>query len=207
MLLLRVDDFPGTKPEEFWRHNLDEFRRFDDVVARHGHRYVLGVIPKHTTEADLDFFERSPHIDVALHGRNHDERFPNEFLPHETYNEVCEALASCKTRLDRCNAGGVDVYVPPHNVIDRRTVLALKQAGFKHVFGGPGTDEGVFDECLVGLTMFDAPFFYGRSDELLSCGAVEHITGASDPRLCLHWTWERNIGLEHLERFLKELDG
>ena len=68
-LTLRVDDFPGTKPEEFWKHNLDNFKHFDALLEKHNvQEYTLGVIPKHTTPEHIDWLAENPRVRVALHG-------------------------------------------------------------------------------------------------------------------------------------------
>lgn len=213
-LFIRVDDFPGTRPDEFDRHNLENFKLFDEVVVRHFPGYVLGVIPKHTTDEQLDWLRSRRHIELALHGRNHDERFPNEFGDWETEEEVYQAIVPLRARLHDSEGFLPRIYIPPHNVIDRKTVNALFRAGFEAVLGGPGSDAGVISYAVEkGMTAigFYPPFNYGRSDELLTAGAVEHLTnmlrsGNTVP-LGLHWTWEMNIGLGNLDRFLSELRG
>ena len=53
------------------------------------------------------------------------------------------------------------------------------------------------------------PFEYGRSDEMLQRGAVEYWDKKVDKvipsYITFHWTWEVNIGLENLEKFLEAL--
>lgn len=210
MLWCRVDDFPLTKPEESWRHNLDNFKRFNAVMERHGLDYVLGVIPRHTNDQMLRNLVEMPMVEVALHGVNHDEMFPNEFRDHQTQMEVYQAIQSAVAPLeDIC--GPVDTYIPPHNVIDRKTCNALKAAGFTWVLGGPGTDVSVFDYAnFIGLQTYYSvpPLEYGRSDELSERGSVDHLLHASsvkDVFLTLHWTWEWNIGLKNLDAYLSEL--
>ena len=40
--MIRVDDFPGTKPAEFDRHNLESFKRFHHYLTSYDDfRYVL----------------------------------------------------------------------------------------------------------------------------------------------------------------------
>ena len=39
-LKFRVDDFPLTKPEEGWRHNLEAFKRFNDVMVAEEQDYA-----------------------------------------------------------------------------------------------------------------------------------------------------------------------
>mgnify|MGYP001587547420 CR=1 FL=1 len=211
MLCLRVDDFPGTKPEEFWRHNLDNFKRFNAVLEKHQLGYTIGVIPRYTNDDQLRYLAGLQHVEVALHGINHDERFPNEFRDHQTENDVYQAIRSAVAPLDEI-CGPVKKYIPPHNVIDRKTVNALHRAGFECVMGGPGSDMEVLKYCYsrnMGHVYSTEPLEYGRSDELLQRGSVEHLRNEVNRRfpvwLTLHWTWEWNIGLENLDKYLVEL--
>ena len=211
-LLIRIDDFPTTRPEEeSWRHNIDNFRRFDSIFERRALRYVLGVIPRHTTDSMLRSLGGMPCVQVALHGVTHDERFPNEFREHLTEGEVCQAILSARRPLDDL-AGPVTSYIPPHNVVDARTCNALKRAGMHRLFGGPGTYAEVARYAQgIGLEYChsEEPLEYGRSDELLVRGAVDHLKEqllSRDVWLTLHWTWEWNCGLNNLEEFLLRLE-
>ena len=49
-MLIRVDDYPGTKKEEFDKHNLKNFKKFDKIFKERDLTYVLGVIPGHCTK-------------------------------------------------------------------------------------------------------------------------------------------------------------
>jgi len=212
-VILRVDDFPGTKPEEFWKHNLGNFKRFDDVVAKYVPEYMLGVIPKHTTEEMVRYLEGNERIRVALHGVEHDERFPNEFRPWETEEEIFNKIVSARQPFVKCN-GVFDVvdYIPPHNVIDVKTCRALATAGFKRIYGGPGSDEWVLLEARnLGMKTLASPhpLWYGRSDELLNRDHAHRniLTGHDTGEfvLTIHWPWEWNIGLQNLDVFLHQI--
>lgn len=221
MIRFRVDDYPSTKPEEFYRHNLDNFKKFHEVMERYGAKYVLGVIPFHAKDEDLKWLGQQESIEIALHGVNHDERFPNEFRDYQTEDQIHDILCAEKARLELYTEKDVNSYIPPHNVVDKKTVKALVRAGFQQLHVGPETDE---DVCLsawcLGLPtyMYLPPFRYGRSDELLARGAVDDlwesqkgfvpgIEKATEFRVGLHWTWEHNIGLDHLDTFLTHLRG
>lgn len=209
-LYIRVDDFPGTKPEEFYKHNLENYRRFHDVLTTRGLLYTLGVIPRHVTDDQLAWLGEN-RVKVALHGIDHDERFPNEFRDHQTVAEVGNSLAGAKRRLEAF-CGQVSDYIPPHNVVNVRTVHALLRCGFRTLHGGPGTEPAVAkiaSELGLDVVLTYPPFEYGRSDELLERGSVDHVVGRlrdGDVWLALHWTWEQNIGLSNLERYLDTLD-
>ena len=208
--ILRVDDFIGTKPGEFWRHNLDNFKRFDAILEKYNVSYVLGVIPRYTTEEHIKWLAQNPRIEVALHGINHDERFPNEFREYETAEQICERLMSAKYPLKECNSyGDVDRYIPPHNVIDLKTVGALDRAKFKTIFCGPGTEDLPMRYAReLGMEVFYSPFpnLYGRTDEMMHPDVFSTIEKASVGKvMTLHWTWEWNIGLESLHTFMSRL--
>lgn len=209
--ILRVDDFPGTKPEEFWKHNLEGFKRFDAVLEKHGiEEYVLGVIPKYTTHEHVGWLAQNPRVRVALHGIEHDERFPNEFKGFETEDGIYQKILSAKELLRECNGSGDVVdYIPPHNVIDVKTCNALKRSGFKTVFCGPGTDMYVMENVSGLFFQYSShPVWYGRSDEMMDRdSAVEKIMSSNGLGHCmtLHWTWEYNIGLSSLDKFLSQI--
>lgn len=210
MLNVRVDDFIRTKDDESWRHNLENFKLFDAVMDKHGVDYVLGVIPRTATAGHLEYLAENPRVEVAMHGVLHDERFRNEFRDHQTENDIINTISSVKQVWDSL-VGPVDKYIPPHNVIDHKTVKALNSIGFETIFGGPETDETVADFARgmgMRFEISEVPVEYGRSDELLQRGSVEHICREVITRpvwLTLHWTWEFNIGLQHLNSYLLEL--
>jgi hypothetical protein len=211
MLNVRVDDFLLTKDDESWRHNLENFKLFDAVMAKYGVNYVLGVIPRTATAGHLEYLASNPRVEVAMHGILHDERFRNEFREHQTETDIVNALSSVKQVWDSI-VGPVDKYIPPHNVVDYKTCRALSTLGFSTVFGGPETDENVAEYARgLGLNfeISAAPLEYGRSDELLQRGSVPHLSREVSIRpvwLTLHWTWEFNIGLSNLDTYLKELE-
>ena len=208
-VILRVDDFPGTKPDEFWKHNLDNFRLFDGVLSKYVDQYVLGVIPRHTTPEMVEFLAVNERIVVALHGVEHDERFMNEFREHETEQDICDKVTSAVYPLRRCNGtNDITDYIPPHNVIDRKTARALKRRGFRRVFGGPGMDQTMCDSVVeegLDLLYSPHPLWYGRSDEMMARGSVAEIKREARGCVTLHWPWEWNIGLQNLDTFLHQI--
>jgi hypothetical protein len=214
MLRLRIDDYPGAKPAEFDKHNLKNFLKFYDLLdKRVGKQFLLGVIPKHTADAELIFIGALPNVVVGMHGIDHDERFLNEFRNHLTTKDVTTKLKNSRERLQHLTKQNVDVYMPPHNIVDIRTLKACDQAGFKAFTSGPETDLFDFDGAPYRARELysEAPLEYGRSDELLQRGSIKHLTdrcfAGETVYLTLHWTWEWNIGLEHLDRYLAELSG
>lgn len=212
-VILRVDDFPGAKPPEFWKHNLENFKVFDSVLSKFVDSYVLGVIPIHTTAEHLDWLAANERVIVAMHGVEHDERYLNEFREHETEQDIIQKLLSAKAPLRRCNSDNeVTKYIPPHNVVDLKTLRALHRAGFRDILGGPGMDLVFIPFArTLGLNVYysEHPTWYGRSDELLERDQahlkileVGSVRPSLDVYLTLHWTWEWNVGMESLEKFL-----
>lgn len=221
MIRLRVDDYPGTKPEEFCRHNLENFKRFHEVVAGFVPWYVLGVIPRHVSDDDLRWLGAQREVVVALHGIDHDERFPNEFRDHMTELDRRHAIQRARGRFQLLTGQPVVDYIPPHNVIDRKTVDALYHTGFKTLHIGPGSegDASLYAQMERHLHVAPSfpPHFYGRTDEMLARCSPAVIrkdvelrsrpfsSMGPDTWVTLHWTWEHNVGLETLSEFLAQL--
>lgn len=209
MISFRVDDFPYTKFDETWRHNLTNFKMFNEVMKKYHAQYILGIIPDRLSEEMLKFLADEQYmITPALHGIHHDERFPNEFHSGETEEQIFQTIMSAKYPLEKF-CGPIDIYIPPHNVIDTRTVNSLKRAGFKMILGGPGSDNDILHFAMAsGLKVLrHDPPLYGRSDEIMQNGGVQLMQNllheGDDLNIALHWTWEMNIGLESLDKFLK----
>lgn len=207
MIKFRVDDFPGTKPDEFDHHNIANFHIFNSVMRSFGIKYTLGVIPKYTTYYDLKYFnDNMDNINVALHGINHDEKFMNEFMPFYTVKDIAMMLQEASQSMSKfCT---IDSYIPPHNEIDSRTCNALKSIGILKVFGGPGTNLDVVAYARsIGLefNMSEFPLCYGRTDEMIMTKSVTFLSENckdNDVYVTLHWPWEYNIGFDHMKRYL-----
>jgi hypothetical protein len=202
-LLFRVDDFPLTKPEESHVHTFDRFVYFHETMMRHVESYVLAVIPRHTTAVHLRWLGeqvRAGHLEVAMHGLDHDERFPNEFRDHQSRSDRGKAIGEVQA-LWWPFVGQVTKYVPPHNVIDMKTCQALSNLGFKLVLGGPGSDLPTLNMArMIGLDYHysNPPHEYGRSDEMIRAGSASFLRDmveCPDVEICctFHWTWENNI--------------
>lgn len=210
MIRLRVDDFLTTKADEASVHTLDAYRRFHDVVIGHVGRYLLGVIPLTAGAEAIGWASSQPSIVVGMHGTDHDEREQNQFRQWETEAQIerrlRDAMAKFPTR--------PTVYMPPHNVIDHRTARVVASLGFDAVTFGPGSDAMVVQHCtaLGPCPLVSTwPKEYGRSDELMARDqSVEYMHENAVGRtiyLTLHWTWEHNIGLDSLGRYLSALTG
>lgn len=202
---IRVDDFPGTKPEEFYRHNLENFKQFHALIPK---KYLLGVIPTHTSEGDL-LQLGAQNIEIGMHGVFHDERYPNEFREYQTQIEIEKILAAQRNHMEHLSGKEIRVYMPPHNVIDMKTLFALENTGFKAFTSGPETNISEQMHLSIKRLHSTSPLEYGRSDELLQRGSVEYLQEEAKKRtvyLTLHWPWEWNIGLNHLKLYLSQIE-
>ncbi len=226
---LRVDDFLFTKNEEWisGRHTVDNFLRFMEVIPT---RFLLGMIPMNLM-CPVSFAEQQelndrelwkqvrliyPHtiqrkIVPAVHGYWHDETSQDEFEGYSV-EEIKAFLVDGVKRIEYLTKMRPLVYMPPHNVVNPRTLVACRELGFEAVTGGPETWDGT-PSLVRGMGMRYVPslppFEYGRSDELLERGAVEHLmrrhSEGDRVTLGLHWTWETNIGLDSLRMLMERL--
>lgn len=209
---LRVDDFPWTKRDERDKHNLDAFLKFQDVINEFvGGYWLLGVIPGNCGQDELNFLRhKTSGIRIGMHGIMHDESRANEFLPYLTTDDIERQLCLTRVLLATAIQQDVRVYMPPHNVVDSRTLTALPKAGFRAFTGGPETAPAFRNDFVGGIKYLHSqpPHEYGRSDEMLVRNSAAHLIRESadkDIWLTLHWTWETNIGLESLRRLLSEI--
>jgi len=207
---LRVDDFLFTKVEEYraGRHTVEAYREFDAVLPR---KYLLGVIPNNIIGHAGKYTDLHKVV-PGLHGYFHHEipSHPDEFVGMNT-----DSIMGCLERGIECLVWAgfkqPTVYMPPHNVINLQTVIACKDMHFTAITGGPETNPTIpaFVKNQGMVYIPSMPMLeYGRSDELLVRGAVEHLRCESETRMItlgLHWTWETNIGLDNLRRFIGEI--
>lgn len=211
MIRVRVDDFPNTKGEP--QHTLQAFREFDRCLREciGGKRYLLGVIPKRCDPDDILFLRNETDCTIGMHGIYHDEEkldiYKNEFPPYLSQMDVCRYLQEARAALQDGVGRLVTIYMPPRNLIDWRTVGALLDAGFFAYTGGPETPSNMrISDDDVEYIHSGLPHEYGRTDEMLQRGSHEVLrTLDRDAVLTLHWTWETNIGLEHMRRFFAEI--
>lgn len=213
-LFVRVDDFPGTKPREFNKHNLENFKLFDSYMKKYDISYVLGVIPYHTSLSDLRWLGDQRNITVAIHGISHDENKQDEFEGLEEHR-ISSLLSLMKERCQVPLGKEIIDYIPPHNVLNVDTIHALSFCKFQNVHGGPETDDSLIeyvknneDKLKLKFIKSNPPLEYGRSDELFERGSVEYLRSESKKRdvwLTLHWPWEMNIGFSHLDNYLSKL--
>lgn len=210
MILIRVDDFPQTKGEP--QHTLAAFREFNrELVALTGVRYLLGVIPGRCTVDDVLFLRNETDCVIGLHGIHHDEAkldvYQNEFPPYLSKLEIRNQLAEAKAGLESAVGRTINVYMPPRNRIDQRTASVLNGL-FSVYTAGPETDREVMQR-FARVAYSDYPHEYGRTDELFSRDSHLALMQKSDAGhasiLALHWTWESNIGLSHMRKFLSAI--
>lgn len=209
MIRVRVDDFPHTRDGEKDRHTLAAFREFHRVLSEciGGKRYLLGVIPGRCTVDDVLFLRNETDVRIGMHGVYHDEAkldlYQNEFAPYLGHQQVGRLLTDASAALEAGVGRRVDVYMPPRNRIDVRTLSLLPECGFYFYTSGPETE--FFADNLVEIRSLP-PHEYGRTDELLQRDAHVHLRQLKgDCVLTLHWTWETNIGLDHMRKFFAEI--
>lgn len=214
MIKIRVDDFPQTKGEK--QHTLDAFKNFHSVLSDGiGKRnYLLGVIPERCTSDELDYL-RTINITPGMHGTDHnearlDKNGGNQFENFLTEKQVRQQLDKSRASLETALFRPVCFYMPPRNIIDRKSLRAARDAGFSCVTTGPETSlrKEDFDELGVEMFHSEPPHEYGRSDELLMHETDVYLSKYAkriDMILTLHWTWETNIGLDHLKLFLSQI--
>lgn len=211
MIRVRVDDFPNTKDGEKDKHSLAAYREFHRCLSEclGGKRYLLGVIPGRCTVDDLLFLRNETDVVVGMHGTDHDEarldrNGGNQFEPYLSMIQIGQALYDNHEALQAAVGRPVRIYMPPRNVISHRTLAVLQHAGFSYFTGGPETDAWAQKHKLA--IMSEKPHGYGRTDELFQQEAHVHLRQfKGDTVLTLHWTWETNIGLEHMRRFFAEI--
>lgn len=209
MIRIRVDDFPQTKGEP--QHTLQAYREFHRCLGGciEGKRYLLGVIPGRCTVDDLLFLRNETDCVIGMHGTDHDEarldrNGGNQFEPYLTEDQIRAELQRHHVALQQALGRNVQVYMPPRNVIDGRTYSALLNSPMTQITSGPETNPNM----RRGTSRFihsEPPHEYGRTDELLQRNSnfrlLDKAEAGEDVVLTLHWTWETNIGLEHMRRF------
>jgi predicted deacetylase len=215
VIRIRVDDFPNTKGEP--QHTLAAYRDFHRALQTYlgDKKYLLGVIPKRCSPEDLLFIRNETDCRVGMHGIDHDEQkldlFQNEFEPFLTRKIIEDRLTTARTQLELALGRPVDVYMPPRNRIDRRTIDVLGKAGFFSYTTGPETPEEFRSgpHSFVSYINSHPPHEYGRTDELYMRRSYMELNQSSQfglhPVLTLHWTWETNIGLSHFHKFMEQI--
>jgi hypothetical protein len=210
LIAVRVDDFPQTKGEP--QHTLQAFREFDRCLREGigGKRYLLGVIPGRCSVEDILFLRNETDCTIGMHGTDHDEKrldrnSGNQFESYLTKNDVMEIMQKYKTALDDAVGRPAKIYMPPRNVIDLRVWDAAQRVGFKGYTSGPETDPHVMKNSMGSWIDSRPPHEYGRTDEMFTRASHEYLKLRPDDEgtvLTLHWTWETNIGLHHMAKFL-----
>lgn len=212
-ILIRVDDFPHTRGEP--QHTLAAFREFHRELnaSLGGRRYLLGVIPGRCTVDDVLMLRNETDCVIGMHGIDHDEALldlhGNEFPPYLSRLDVRQRLTEARLGLERAVGRPCRVYMPPRNRIDQRTAGVLNGL-FELYTAGPETDPEVLGR-FQSHCFSEFPHEYGRSDELFERGSHRELVARCEsgrwPVLTLHWTWEVNIGLASMRRFLSQIPG
>lgn len=211
MIRIRVDDFPHTKGEP--QHSIENFRKFERVIRDIvGVNFLLGVIPNRLEGEHIRYLRDESSAVIGMHGVSHDENslniHQNEFPPVIFSDDaVLDILRDTRGMLAVQVGSPVDVYMPPRNIIDQRTIDAARQAGFSAFTGGPETDLNLIREN-PDIILSRVPHEYGRSDEMLKRMSHVHLVNIGQSEtvtLTFHWTWEVNIGLNHLVTFLRNI--
>lgn len=212
---IRVDDYPWNKATERWRHNAESFRSFHRALSEliGGRRYLLGVIPKKCSPEDLLLLRNETNCVVGMHGIDHDEErlnaYQNEFEPWMSGITIEKYLREAKVALEGAVGQQINIYMPPRNQIDVRTVEACRDAGFRWYTSGPETTLPIrvaagMKVPSVGPIHSQPPHEYGRTDEMLMAGSHEILARATRRIvLTLHWTWEVNLndGFQSMREF------
>lgn len=211
---IRVDDFPNTKGEP--QHTLSAFREFHRTLGEciGGKRYLLGVIPKRCDPDDILFLRNETDCEIGMHGIYHDEEkldlYRNEFPPYLSQRDVCRYLQESGQALDDAIGRQTTIYMPPRNRIDQRTLDVLVDAGFFAFTSGPETDKTIRTD-VEEIHSHPLEICYGRTDELYQKNAHVRLMTLCEVNptgrfvLTLHWTWETNIGLEHMKKFFAQI--
>lgn len=213
MIRIRVDDFPHTKDGEWARHSLAAFREFNKRLRESigGKRYLLGVIPGRCSVDDILFIRNETDCIVGMHGTDHDElrldrNSGNQFEPYQLVSEVKKELLTAHTALQLAVDRPVRVYMPPRNIIDGRTLQIIKDSPMKWITSGPETDQYAKLRHLHDHWIHSQPpHEYGRTDEMWERQSHNDLilrNDSDDVILTIHWTWETNIGLHHMVKFL-----
>ncbi len=211
-----MDDFPNTKDNEKDKHSLTAFREFDRCLREciGGKRYLLGVIPKRCDPDDILFLRNETDCEIGMHGIYHDEAlldlYQNEFPPYLSQRDVCRYLQEASDALDNAIGRRTEIYMPPRNRIDSRTVDVLLDAGFFAFTGGPETPAELRRDNEDGVVYYhsEPPHEYGRTDEMFARLTHDHLISRGLTQktvLTLHWTWETNIGLQHMRKFFSQI--
>lgn len=204
-LKIRVDDFPYTKLHEWQpsRHSEVRFAEFDSIIPV---RYLLGIIPMNSF--NVDAWPPTGKVVPGMHGYWHLESRQNEF-EGISLNDVVGYLQAGREMIGEKFGTVPDVYMPPHNAVDVNTIIACQRVGFKAVTGGPGVHPAMpfVVESYGGMRYIgsDPPILYGRSDEIMQVLDVLKDPPYLNGVLTLHWTWESNIGFDHLRRFIDRI--
>lgn len=211
MIRVRVDDYPQTRGEP--QHTQAAFREFHRCLS-HGidhKRYLLGVIPGRCTVDDILLIRNETDCVIGMHGIDHDEAkldiYQNEFPPYLSREHIRDKLREARDALASAVGRPVSIYMPPRNQLDVRTIFAFPPE-IRFYTTGPETTELI--RTGAQAIHSQPPHEYGRTDEMYQRKSHQVLSElvsqmGRDVVLTLHWTWETNIGLSHMRRFLEQI--
>ena len=221
--IIRVDDFPR------WDIPSNEYRKFHQIISLHNIPYLLGVTPflsneplnpmcnttQRLTQDEIDFLHTATKdgVKIALHGFTHKAIHKN--CPSEIVGLNNEDLdKKIRISLDEFKQNGftTDVFVPPFNTFDYRSIDVLKNY-FSIVCGGPESIRYVgfrltlsyIDGCLY---IPSYPLVYGKAKQI--CEFVDKMSTVQESiivPITLHWAWERGNGFEDVKMLCREIEG
>jgi hypothetical protein len=230
-LLVRVDEFPHAQALDHpRRYGTDAFKRFDELMARHGVPYLLSVNPWISREyldpsggegrelegRELDLLASlaARGVAIALHNYTHRTR---DLRPRHRSALAGLGTGELERLLERGDAvlgrAGIRprVFVPPFNRFDRHHYQVLARR-FDVVCAGPETVPllGFWPTpTWLGEAVYlpSYPPLYGRAGQVRA--GIERLVaiGASVwAPVTLHWGWELDTG-DRLERLVTRLAG
>ncbi|HNW05508.1 MAG TPA: DUF2334 domain-containing protein [archaeon] len=187
---IRIDDYPsGIRPV------LDDltpfFKIFDEFEKRQLYFY-LAIVPK----VLVDFFDNRileyKYLIPIMHGYSHNYDYYSKILesnndPYNTHtimdqfdefenqsvSEISEKIEKGKNILNRYFNKEIDIYVPPCNILNKNTKIALINQGFK--------------------TVFSENYFFNRKLRCVTSdyyGTLENMPLKKYNCITLHITWE-----------------
>lgn len=127
-----------------------------DVFRRRGEKAILAVVPWHCTTGDWEWLSqlvRDEQFELAQHGYRHMEYGCHEFGRHRSYEEQARDIAEGAAILKETFGLRPEIFVPPSNTYDVRTLQALANHGFRILSAGTSRSlvEHIFTAAGRGL--------------------------------------------------------
>ncbi|MBN1823149.1 MAG: glycosyltransferase [Endomicrobiales bacterium] len=220
--LVRVDDYPH------WKHPVEKFKEFHDIMKKNSVGYLLGVTPKPSLKPlepgmretrDLNEEEKKylqkigkEGVEFAMHGITHRSvRYGDKTECAGRRREEFEE--DVKAGLEALNGMGIKpgVFIPPYNTFDFGSLGVLKKY-FRLVCGG---EESIrYVGYYWGLTDLKEMLYYPSYPPLYARAGdiARYLERKSDVLsgripVTLHWTWELEDGFEGLKKLAGKMSG